>query len=255
MEELKKLSGKKFVKLTESGDHAILSILKFAKSLGKERVILQDQGGWLTYRDYAKKAGLQFVEMKTDYGVIILDELKKHLDEKSVLLVNSLSGYIAEQPMQEIYDLCTEKVLVVNDISGSIGTELAKIGDIVLCSFGKDKPINCHYGGFIGYDNEAWSFEGEFDEKQRGELERHVGMLAERRKKLLSIAEKIKKTLSEHDIIHPNRNGLNVAIKYKDELEKKRLTDYADSLGVPYALCPRYIRVNAQAVCFEVKRL
>jgi len=255
MDKLKELSGKKFVKLTESGDHAILSVLKVMKSLGKEKVLLQDQGGWLTYRDYAKKAGLQFVEMKTDYGLIILEELKKILNEKSVLLVNSLSGYIAEQPMHQIYEMCKEAgVIVINDCSGSIGTEMAKIGDIVLCSFGKDKPINCNYGGFIGYDGD-YEFEGGFDEKKKRELERHLGLLDERRKKLLSIAEKIKKDLADHEIIHPKDKGLNVAIKYKDESEKKKLTDYAEGLGVPYSFCPRYIRVHEQAICFEVKRL
>ena len=126
MDQLKELSGKKFVKLTESGDHAILSVLKFLKSIGKETVLIQDQGGWLTYKDYAKKAGLQIVELKTDYGILLLDELKNNLDEKSVLLVNSLTGYIAEQPMQDIYSLCKGNVLVINDCSGSIGTDLAK---------------------------------------------------------------------------------------------------------------------------------
>ncbi len=252
---LRQLSGKQFITLTESGDHAILAVLKALKQAGKETVLLQDQGGWLTYRDYALKAGLQFVELKTDYGVLILDELKEHLAEKAVLLVNSLSGYIAEQPMKEIYEVCKAAgVLVVNDCSGSIGTELAKIGDIILCSFGKDKPVNCAYGGFIGTDTET-AFEAEFDTKKLTALEQHLKNLPARREKLVRTAEKIKKDLAEYAIIHPRSAGLNVCVQYKDESEKRKLTAYAEALAVPFVFCPRYIRVNAQAVCFEVKRL
>ena len=54
IEKLQELTGKSEIKLVESGDHAILYALKFAKKLGKERVLIQDQGGWMTYRDYPK---------------------------------------------------------------------------------------------------------------------------------------------------------------------------------------------------------
>ena len=74
-EKLQELTGKKNIKLVESGDHAILYVLKFVKTFGKEKVLIQDQGGWLTYRDYPKKAKLETVELKTDYGILDLNDL------------------------------------------------------------------------------------------------------------------------------------------------------------------------------------
>ena len=64
---LQGLLGKKKIFLTQSGDHSILYSLELAKKLGKEKVFIQDQGGWLTYRDYPKKLKMQKIELKTDY--------------------------------------------------------------------------------------------------------------------------------------------------------------------------------------------
>jgi dTDP-4-amino-4,6-dideoxygalactose transaminase len=164
-EKLHELFGKNNIQLVSSGDHAILSVLRYAKSIGKSRVLIQDQGGWLTYRDYPKKEELETVFLKTDYGLIDLDDLRIKADSNSVLLVNSLNGYFSEQNMKEIKRICSDKnCLLINDASGSAGTESALIGDIILCSFGKFKPINLHYGGCIAFN--SGSFAGEFDEKK-----------------------------------------------------------------------------------------
>ncbi|MBW2972916.1 DegT/DnrJ/EryC1/StrS family aminotransferase [Candidatus Woesearchaeota archaeon] len=253
-EKLQELTGKKKIKLVESGDHAILSVLKFLKSIGKEKVLIQDQGGWLTYRDYPKKAGLEKVELKTDYGIIDISDLKEKADEKSVLLVNSLNGYFSEQPMEEITEICAEKkCLLVNDASGSIGTELAQIGDIIIGSFGKDKPVNLHYGGFIAFD-EDYSFEGEFDSAKLAALDEELDKLFARQLRWNGMHWKIKADLKDFDIIHKEKTGINVIVKFKDEKEKEKIIKYCDENKLPYTICPRYIRVNCDAVSIEVKR-
>lgn len=252
-DKLKELTGKKQIKLVESGDHAIFSVLKSCRNQGKEKVLIQDQGGWLTYRDYPKKKGLEKIELKTDYGILDLEDLKAKADEKSVLLVNSLNGYFSEQPMEEIAEICAKKkCLLINDASGSIGTELAKTGDIIIGSFGKDKPVNLHYGGFIAYD--SGEFEGEFEDSRLEALNEELDKLFA---KLLAWETKnlqIKKDLKNRDIVHPASKGINVVVKFSSEEEKEKILKYCEENDLPYTLCPRYIRVNCDAVSIEVKR-
>lgn len=254
VEKLKQLFNKKKIKLTKSGDHAILSVLMFACKKGKSKVLIQDQGGWLTYRDYPKKAKLEKIELKTNYGLLDLEDLKQKADDKSILLVNSLNGYFSEQPMEEILRICTEKnCLVVNDASGSVGTELALIGDIILCSFGKHKPINLYYGGCIAFDK--GEFEGEFDNSKLEELNEELDKIFTRLQEWENINNKIKQELKDFEIIHPESRGINVIVKFSNDEEKEKIISYCLKNNYQYTMCPRYIRVNCDAVSIEVKRI
>jgi hypothetical protein len=253
-EKLHELFGKNNIQLVESGDHAILSVLRYAKSIGKSKVLIQDQGGWLTYRDYPKKEELELIFLKTDYGLIDLDDLRIKADRNSVLLVNSLNGYFSEQPMEEIKRICSDKnCLLINDASGSVGTELALIGDIILCSFGKYKPINLHYGGCITFND--GSFAGEFDEKKLEKLNSELDKLFFRLQQWTDINRKIKEDLKEFDIIHRGSKGINVIVKFKDDLEKEKIISYCNKNKYEHTLCPRYIRTMEKAVSIEVKRI
>lgn len=253
-EILQRIFCRKTIVLMQSGDHAIASALALAKNLGRERVFIQDQGGWLTYRSYPKKLGLQVVELKTDYGLLILSELEK-IDGKSALLVNSLSGYFAEQQMDKIAKICKRKnCILINDASGSIGTDIGKIGDIILCSFGKDKPVNLYYGGCIAYDIDK-HIDDDFDSAKAEALVNELKKLPQRIKYLEGISEKVKDDLRVFDIIHCSSRGINVLVRFKTEGEKQRIIDYCKQHNYEYTICPRYIRVNENAVSIEVKRL
>ncbi|MBD3362038.1 hypothetical protein GF358_04585 [Candidatus Woesearchaeota archaeon] len=253
-EKLHELFRKNNIKLVESGDHAIFSVLKYLQSKNKSKVLIQDQGGWLTYRDYPKKCDMQIIELKTDYGLIDLDDLRMKADANSVLLVNSLNGYFAEQNMKEIQQICADKnCQLINDASGSVGTENAVFGDIIICSFGKDKPINLHYGGCIAFN--TGTFSGEFDEKKTDKLSKELDALFFRLQKWEETHHKIKKDLKDFEIIHPESRGINVIVKFKDDEEKNKIIKYCDANKYPYTLCPRYIRVKEKAVSIEVKRI
>jgi len=255
IEKLSELFRKSNIKLVESGDHAVLAVMKRVSTLGKKKVLIQDQGGWLTYKDYPKKAGLQIVELKTDCGIIDIQDLQNKADSQSILLVNSLNGYFSEQPMPEIAKICAEKkCLLVNDASGSVGTEIASFGDIIICSFGRDKPINLHYGGCIAYDECTWQFSGEFEEEKMDALENELDKLFVRLDAWEKISDKIKKDLHEFKIIHRDSRGINVIVRFSDETEKDKIIKYCDENKYPYTLCPKYIRVNENAVSIEVKR-
>jgi dTDP-4-amino-4,6-dideoxygalactose transaminase len=254
---LRNIVGKENIRLVARGNKAILYALRIARKLGKRKVLIQDQGGWITYKQFPSRLKMEIVELKTDYGVVIPDELKKRADEESVLLVNSLSGYIAEQDMDTIYNICfNNKCLVINDITGSIGSEAGKTGDILVCSFGEDKPLNIGRGGLIAAENEGWFGLTQILEDDPGdELYDKLLKLEERTSYLKRINSKIKKDLQGFDIIHRERDGINVAVKFKDKKEKEVIEKYCEMRGYEYTVCPRYIRVDCDAISIEVKRL
>ena len=57
-----------------------------AKSLGKTKLIVPDQGGWITYFQYGKKLKFDLKELNTHYGVIDLKNLEDSVDKNSVVL-------------------------------------------------------------------------------------------------------------------------------------------------------------------------
>ena len=264
-EEIKKqlieFTGCSNIKIVKNGNKAILYALRIAKRLGKINIFIQDQGGWITYYQYPKRLNLEIIKLKTNFGLIDKHELASKLDDKSVLLINSMPGYLALEDMGDIAAICREnKSMIINDISGSIGTDNAKFGDIVVCSFGKDKPINYGDGGFIGVKDSDY-----FDIIEMQEISAGAG-LADRIKTLdnrLADINAIRVQLLadlislgfQEKLIHPSRHGINIAVRFADETEKERVINYCNKNNVEYTICPRYIRVECDAVSIEIKRL
>ncbi|MBD3163664.1 hypothetical protein GF323_00520 [Candidatus Woesearchaeota archaeon] len=256
---LSRYTGKRYIYLTPRGNKSVLLALKIAKAMDKKKVIIQDQGGWITYLQYPQKLKMQLIKLKTDFGIIEPNELSKHLDSESVLLVNSLSGYFAEQPVGLLNAMCRQKnALLINDASGSIGTETAKFGDIIIGSFGEDKPVSLEYGGFIAFDDKEYSkagVEDEFDRSRIKKLSFRLQSLPERLRLFEKHHNRIKKDLEDMEIMHKEKRGINVIIKFNSPNERERIINYCRKNSYQYTECPRYIRVNADAISIEVKRL
>lgn len=257
--KLKELTGKPFVQLTERGNSAIKIALDLARQLDKTTVLVPDQAGWITYKKYPKKYGLEIKEIKTDSGLIDLEYLEKNADENSILLTCSMPGYFAVDNIEEIMKLCSKKgCILINDISGSIGTDAAKIGHIVFSSFGKWKPVNLEYGGFIATDDESFyrDFDASYFEEMRYDaLLQKFEELPVRLKKFQDIRQRILDDMQSFKIIHKDKDGINVIVKFDDEEVKQRIIDYCKENKLEYTECPRYIRVNEKAISIEVKRL
>ncbi|MCK4522226.1 MAG: DegT/DnrJ/EryC1/StrS family aminotransferase [Nanoarchaeota archaeon] len=278
---LKNITGKTHIIFVNKGNTAIKEIIRLAKNLGKTKVLMQDQGGWITYKQFASKSGMIAIELKTDYGIINPEDLEKKADQNSVLLVNSLVGYYAEENMNNIMKICKKNnCLVINDISGSIGAKNCTYGDIVFASFGQWKPINLGFGGFIGFGEHLplniemipgtkkllrrfistpeyfkEFIEFEFKENDLKKLYEKINNLNKRVKFLKNRHWKIKKDLKNSDIIHRKKSGINVIVKYNNEEEKNKILKYCTDNHLEYTECPRYIRVNTSAISIEVKRL
>lgn len=254
----------KFIHLTQSGDQAIMLAIEAVKKISsKLKFLVPDQGGWLSYIKYPKKLNFEVIQVKTDCGIIDLDDLREKLNNSSALIYQNPAGYFAEQPTKQIYEICKNKCLVIEDITGSIGDlELCDYldADFLVCSFGKWKPINLGYGGFISTNNEEYFSKidkdlAKFDEKYLPELLGQLENLNERMKKFYELNKKIKDDLKNIEIIHREKKGINVIVKYKEEIEKEKIIKYCQENKLEFTLCPRYIRVNEKAISIEVKRL
>lgn len=266
VERIGKLTGHKHIKLTNCCNSAILLSLLAAKKEGIGTILIPDQGGWLTYKTFPEMLGLKIVEVKTNYGLLDLKELEKKVDSSSALLINSLAGYIAPLPLKEIFRICKAKgCLLIEDASGSIGYGGlcdGSLSDIIVCSFGKWKPINLEYGGFIStsqkklleLDPELFQMT-KFNENFFSPLIEKLENFPKRREALLQSCKKIKSELKVGEIVHPKEQGLNVIVRFAAEAEKEKIINYCRKNGYEFTLCPRYIRVMDKAVSIEVKRL
>ncbi|MBS3128403.1 DegT/DnrJ/EryC1/StrS family aminotransferase [Candidatus Woesearchaeota archaeon] len=262
-QDISKLVQKKQVVLVKRGNDAIQQSLQLAHLLGKRKLLICDQGGWLTYPTYGKDMGFEIVVMKTDHGVLSPQELQKHLDEKSVLLINSLPGYISPQDMGILEQNCKRKnCFLINDAAGSIGTVHAQIGNIILASFGSDKPLKIGFGkaGFIACDDDTFLdhfIPFSFSEKELQEIKNAVKGLQDRLRFLQQKRIPVIKELQEKNkkILFPTRYGINVIILFENEKEKKEIITYCEKNHLEYTLCPREIRVLDNAVSVEIKRL
>ncbi|MCM2324828.1 MAG: DegT/DnrJ/EryC1/StrS family aminotransferase [Candidatus Woesearchaeota archaeon] len=255
------LTGKKHVFFTDRGNSAIKLSLKLAKSLGKTKLLLQDQGGWITYEQYAKELKFQYRLMDTDYGLVKLDVLKAILDKDTAVLMNSMPGYYCvQEDMEKISALCKKTgAFLINDVSGSIGKGAAKHGDIILGSFGEWKPIEVGYGGFAAYDDTA--FTGFFTENFKRErkdffekLNEEIDGLPAKLKNINEKTKMIKSQLKSFDIIHRESDGLNVIVRFGNDEERMKILEFCRLYGYEFKLCPMYIKVNEQAISLEVKR-
>ena len=255
-----------YVKLTNSGNSAIFLAFYIAKKNGKKTILIPDQGGWLTYKTFPEILGLNIVEVKTDYGIIDLADLKRKADKNSALIIASIAGYVAEQSLEEISKICKQKdCLLIEDASGAIGHKVLCNGnysDIIVGSFGKWKPVNLCYGGFISTNNKDFlNIDPElfimfrFHEVFYGQLLKKLDKAEERRRFFYSVCNKIKSDLKGFDMVHKEGKGLNVVVKFKNKSEKEKLIKYCKENNYEYTICPRYIRVLDDAVSIEVKRL
>jgi hypothetical protein len=277
--ELTSLTSKRNILLVDTGTTALGEIMQLALKLGKEKILVQDQGARSTYEQVARKYGLLTVPLRTDYGLTDLEHLEQKADGKSMYIVNSLPGFYAEENMSKVVSVCTKKhCLVITDITGTIGTKKGTYGDILFTSFNQYEPIDVGKGGALffgehlplhaeiipGTEKLLRHFfpvpeyfehvnEHKFNDTQLKNVLEHVKNVKSRQKKLRKSHWSIKKDLKDHSILHPKRGGINVIVSYQNDEEKNTIIKYCEGHTFVYALCPRPSRVDAQAISIEVR--
>lgn len=259
-QKLRKLTKHDYIHITDRGNSAIFMALYIAKKMNpKQDIVIPDQGGWYSYRTYPEFFNLNVIEVKTNYGVIDLNDLKKKVKNASCFIFTSFAGYFAEQPLRKIKTICKKNnCLVIEDASGAIGdTKLCngKYSDIIVGSFGKWKPVECGYGGWISMSNKEYfecAREAMSITKVHPRFYKEImkPLRKNKIKKLLALQNKVKQELSEFEVLHKECRGLNVVVKFDP-----KVLEYCQEKGYQYVLCPSYIRVNEKAISIELKRL
>jgi len=261
---LKDLTKHQFVELTTRGNSAIKSALKIVDK--SKKVLIPEEGGWLTYPTIAKELGYEVVEVLCDDAKLNISDLREKLasGEYGALLYQNPGGYFATQEIDEIYKLCKKNnCLSIVDVSGSVGTEMCNgtYADFLVCSFGKWKLVEAGKGGFISTeDPKLWDLVKDkikVLDDQEVLIKIQVGLLnlPERINKLDFLHDKIVNDLSGKKIIYPNSRSYVVVVKYNSDKEKEKLISYCQENDFPWTECPRYIRINKPAISIEIKRL
>jgi dTDP-4-amino-4,6-dideoxygalactose transaminase len=259
----------KQVRLVQRGNAAIFCALVIAKKTNPRRyVLIPDQGGWLSFKTYPQILGFDIRTVKTDRGVVDLSDLDNKAKDAAALLVTSFAGYSAEQPMKEISSVCRKNgCILIEDASGAVGDEKlcdGTLSDIIVGSFGRWKPVNAGYGGFMSAAKkehieaaaEILSTTNHYPEYDA--LLAKLKQAPSRISSMIKLAEKVKKELSEHfpgtSILHRNLRGLNVIALCPTDSDKKNIKAYCDRKGYEYVKCPNYTRVEEDAISIELKR-
>jgi seryl-tRNA(Sec) selenium transferase len=265
-DKISEITGHEHVKTVNSGNSAILA----AMNSFKDRILVPDQGGWTGFRNMADFCGIEVVEVPTDLGIInpevLEDTINKYKPE--ALFITSFAGYMAEQPVKELFEICDDKgVILVEDASGGIGDKEKKLGNgahahIIMASTGSPKIVNVGSGGFISTNN------NEFFKKSKVLLKTLkanpvtcAGISSEIKNaptilsKTTEACGMLKKEFKS--VLHSNKRGISVALRTDDPKKTGYLLRQelkADGRGI-ITVCPRYERVMIDAVCLEIKNL
>jgi glycine/serine hydroxymethyltransferase len=258
--KLKELTKHNHIEIVLRGNSAILSALH----LVKKKLLIPEEGGWLSYEKFPKKLGIDSEKVKCDNAIIDLEDLKQKVKTADVFLYQNPGGYHAEQPMKEIHQICQENdCLVVLDVSGAIGTELCDgdYADVMLSSFGRWKLVEAKGGGFISCKEEFVfnqikdTFEILEDKEQLKTINEKINDLSNRIKFLTESRNKVLNDLNNYKIINKDNLGFVVIIEFDTENEKDKITTYCNDNNLEYTECPRYIRINKKAISIEIKKL
>jgi len=253
-------------RVLSSGNAAIMA----AMSTMKGPVMIPDQGGWSGFKKIAEFYGVELAYLPTKMGVINLETLEEQVKLKSPesLFITSFAGYMAEQPVKGIYDICEDnEVILVEDASGSVGDPQKRLacGDhshVLVASTGSPKMVNVGNGGFISTNEPEMFNEMNFILKAlQGSPVTCAGLVEEIKRapeslvKTIKACDFIKKEIES--ALHPEKRGINIAIPHDQPKSVARLLrkEFKVNGGGMITTCPRYDRINQPAICLEVKNL
>ncbi|MEN4006207.1 MAG: DegT/DnrJ/EryC1/StrS family aminotransferase [Methanobacteriaceae archaeon] len=265
-DKISNLTNHEHVKIVNSGNSAILA----AMSSFKGKILIPDQGGWIGFKTMAEFLGLETVEVPTELGIINLETLGQFIDnyKPEALFITSFAGYIAEQPVKELFEACDDKgVILVEDASGGIGDKEKKLSNgnhahIIVASTGSPKIINVGNGGFISTSaTEIFKKNKNILKALKADPITCVGIAEEIKnapdtlEKTIDACTFIKKRLNA--AVYTGKRGITVALKTDGSertgyLLRQKLK--ADGRSI-ITVCPSCERVMIPAVCLEIKNL
>ncbi len=265
-ESLKDFTCHEHARVVNSGNSAIMAAMNSIKG----PVLLPDQGGWTGFKRIAEFLGLEIEYIPTNQGLIDLEDLDTHikLSNPQSLFITSFAGYMAEQAVKEIFELCDESgVILVEDASGAIGDPQKSLAcgehaHIIVASTGSPKIVNLGNGGFISTNDPKILNKSSYLLKSlRASPVICAGMVEALEKapddfsKTVHACNFLKKKIKT--AMFRGYRGINITLPAENPKKmgvelKKRI---AVKGGGIISTCPRYDRINQPAVCLEIKNL
>jgi len=108
-EILKNLTGSKYLQFTRRGNSSIDLAFDIAKERGFSKVIIPEDGSWLHYPICALKRKFETIVLKTNNGTFDYSLLESLLDEKSIFIYHTHSGYFVKQDTEKIFNIAKKK--------------------------------------------------------------------------------------------------------------------------------------------------
>lgn len=265
-DSIRKLTGHQQVKIVNSGNAAILSVMSTLNGT----ILIPDQGAWSGFAEMASLMRLETRKLDTNQGVIDPEILIEFLDHYPVeaLFLTSFAAYTAEQPLKEIYQICEKNdILLVEDASGALGDPTKNLAHkkqahVIVASTGSPKMVNAGSGGFFSTNRE----EVVGDSKRITRALRANPLTgAAIRVEVQNASESFSKTVAACKFLkkefetsfHRDKRGVNVCLSSSNPRKfAHQLRNHLEVIGGGMiTICPRYERLTEQAICLEIKNL
>jgi hypothetical protein len=265
---VKKFTKHEHVKIVNSGNSAILSVM----STFEGKIMIPDQGGWSGFKKMVEFNGLKSVSLPTKLGLVEIEVLVNLIEKfkPEALFITSFAGYIAEQNLKEVFKVCDEMdVVMVEDASGGIGDRRGRLGNgthahVVVASTGSPKTVNIGNGGIISTNNTNRMGSKDVLNSLKADPVTCAGIASEIENapmilsKTMASCKYLKSQIMEFNkVLHFDKEGLNIAIPNENPkklgYELRKCIEVHD--GSIITVCPNYNRVKVKAVCIEIKNL
>ncbi len=263
---IKKVTGHDHARAVCSGNAAIMAAMYNLKG----PVMIPDQGGWSGFIKIAEFYGLELTYVPTIMGILDLKILEDQIKLKKPksLFITSFAGYMAEQPVKDIYDICEDHgVVLVEDASGSVGDPTKKLacGDhthIIVASTGSPKIVNVGNGGFISTnDSDLFNHNQYLLKTLKSGSVTCAGMVEEIKRspknltKTIKACDFLKKRIKT--VLHSEKRGINITVPMSETKSKAKELRQIIKVngGGMITTCPRYDRIKQPAICLEIKNL
>ena len=240
-----------------SATFGLFSIL-FDSNINK--IGIPDQGGFKGFIEIPKLLKKNYIEIRT-YNGLVIPKFKKEFD---VFLFTSISGHIRSNPSREICrELMNKGIVSIEDISGVFPDKDFGWADVICCSTGSPKILECGYGGFVGISSDINLEESEkilsfskLPESYFLKLNNEIENAQEKLYTLRNMSQIFQK--SSLDI--PYKESKSISVFVRDEnptksleiLNKKITPKTGKSL---FTKCPRYDRTKERGFVIETIKL
>lgn len=235
-----------------SGSMAIFSVLH---PFRKKTLGIPDQGCF-NILEIAELLDIKYRFIKTEKGLIIPENIKN----MDIFFFSSFSGYLVENNVEKIISHCKKnKILSIEDISSGFSYQNFGKGDIVVCSTGSPKILECGWGGFATYKGIENSKIFEFMKIPQGYKEK-LDIEIENAESKLRTLLKYNKILKDFnfEVFFKDSNGISVFVKTESPkkvlriLNKEIRPDTGRSL---FTRCPRFDRILEKGFVIETIKI